>query len=285
MTEKSTSQYTREEYQQIRTVSIDVLKEFIRICDKYDLGYFAAFGTAIGAARHQGFIPWDDDIDVGMLRVDYDKFMAIAPQEMADKYDIYSAPIQKDIKGFYAQMFLKDTLFVTQANMMWQRHTGIKIDIFPYDNIPKSKGERKKLYKQLHFWNRLYIIRNTKVPFFAENNLVTKLTRTICKVAYVVMEICGPSIDRIIAKYVSLMTKYKEDTKVYTVMDDLTQDWWYLKREEIFPLKEMQFEDIKVKVPNKNHEILTRQYGDYMTPPPKEQQRGHDVVILKGLKE
>lgn len=279
------SQYTPEEYRQIREVSLDVLKEFIRICEKHQLSYFAIAGTAIGAVRHKGFIPWDDDIDVGMLRADYDKFMAIAPQEMADKYDIYCASIQKNIQGFYSQMFLRGTLFVTQGNKRWPLHPGIKIDIFPHDNIPVSKKERKKLYKKLHFWNRLYIIHNTKVPFFEGNSIATKVTRFACKMTYVVMKICGPSIDKIVAKYVSLMTKYKEDIGYYTIMDDFTQDWWYLKREEIYPLKEEQFEDIKIKVPNKNHEILSRQYGDYMTPPPKDEQRGHDVAILRGPKE
>ena len=279
------SQYTPEEYKQIREVSLDVLKEFIRICEKHQLTYFAIAGTAIGAVRHKGFIPWDDDIDVGMLRPDYDKFLAIAPQEMAEKYDICCASIQKNVQGFFAQMFLKGTLFVTQGNTRWQLHPGIKIDIFPYDNIPVEIKARNKLYKQLHFWNRLYIIRNTKVPFFEGNSIVIKLTRAMCQVAYYVMKICGPSIDKIVAKYVSLMTKYKEDTGYYTIMDDYTQDWWYLKREEIFPLNEEQFEDIKVKVPSENHEILTRQYGDYMTPPPKAERRGHDVAILQGLKE
>ena len=279
------SQYTQEEYRQIREVSLDVLKEFTRICEKHQLTYFAIAGTAIGAVRHKGFIPWDDDIDMGMLRADYDKFMAIAPQEMASKYDICCASIQKNVQGFFAQMFLKGTLFVTQGNMRWDLHPGIKIDIFPYDTIPVDEKERKRLYKKLHFWNRLYIIRNTKVPYFAGNSIITKLTRLMCVIAYYVMKVCGPSIDKIVEKFVSLMTMYKEDTGYYTIMDDYTQDVWYMKREEIFPLKEESFEDIKVKVLNKNHEILTRQYGDYMTPPPKEEQVGHDVAILKGPKE
>ena len=64
-----------EESKRIKEISVDILKEFIRICDKYELNWFVAYGTAIGTVRHQGFIPWDDDMDVIMWREDYEKFM------------------------------------------------------------------------------------------------------------------------------------------------------------------------------------------------------------------
>ena len=78
-------QYTEEDYRKIRKYSMETLKEFIRICEKHHLTYFAISGTAIGAVRHQGFIPWDDDMDVGMLRADYDRFIEIAKEEMDER--------------------------------------------------------------------------------------------------------------------------------------------------------------------------------------------------------
>jgi len=73
--------YKPEVLKRLHNVQLQILSDFIRACEKYELSYFAVYGTAIGAVRHGGFIPWDDDIDVGMLRRDYDKFLQIFQKE------------------------------------------------------------------------------------------------------------------------------------------------------------------------------------------------------------
>ena len=80
--------YEPEILAKLHKTQIEILEEFERICEKHNLEYFAIYGTAIGAVRHQGFIPWDDDIDVGMLREDYEKFLEIAKKELGEKYQI-----------------------------------------------------------------------------------------------------------------------------------------------------------------------------------------------------
>ena len=70
----------------LHRVQVQILNDFIQVCEKYDLKYFVLYGTAIGTVRHNGFIPWDDDIDVGMLREDYNKFLEIFPKEMKEHY-------------------------------------------------------------------------------------------------------------------------------------------------------------------------------------------------------
>ena len=79
-------EYNQETLRKLQKTELEILKDFIKICKKYNLTYFATGGTAIGALRHQGFIPWDDDIDVCMLRKDYERFMEVAPKEMGDRY-------------------------------------------------------------------------------------------------------------------------------------------------------------------------------------------------------
>ena len=93
-------EYTQEELRKIQALGMETLREFIRICEKYGLDYFAISGTAIGAVRHKGFIPWDDDMDVGMLREDYDRFLEVAPGELKGRYELYSASLQKTGAGF-----------------------------------------------------------------------------------------------------------------------------------------------------------------------------------------
>ena len=272
--------YSEEDKQKLEQISLDILKEFIRICEKYDLKYFAAFGTAIGAVRHQGFIPWDDDMDVVMLREDYDKFIKIAKTEMSDSFELYSAHIQKRVQGFYIQMSKKGTVFMTKWNNRWPLHPGIKLDIFPYDCVPAEGKKRAVMYKKFRFWNRLYIIRNVKVPYFPGNSPVLKVVRGLCTLAYYIMNVTGPSIDRIVNKCTSVMTSYRDKSSYLTMFDDLHPDQWIIRRDEIEPLQDAEFEGIKIKLPNKNHEILTRMYGDYMVPPPEEQRDGHDLEMV-----
>ena len=84
--------YDQDTLQHLKQVELDILKDFIKICQKYNLTYFATGGTAIGALRHQGFIPWDDDIDVCMLRKDYDTFMRVAPERDGRYIHFYGCP-------------------------------------------------------------------------------------------------------------------------------------------------------------------------------------------------
>ena len=87
-------EYEESTLKKLQGIQLGILKDFIDVCKKYDLKYFLIFGTAIGAARHKGFIPWDDDIDIGMLRSDYDKFIDIMDKEMGEKYNLHQKLIQ-----------------------------------------------------------------------------------------------------------------------------------------------------------------------------------------------
>ena len=108
-------EYNQETLRKLQKTELEILKDFIKICKKYNLTYFATGGTAIGALRHQGFIPWDDDIDVCMLRKDYERFMEVAPKEMGDRYVFMDTHTEKKYPLMFGKMIKKGTSFIEDA--------------------------------------------------------------------------------------------------------------------------------------------------------------------------
>ena len=144
---ESTTQFLQEK-------EIDMVKKLVQICEKYDLKYFMAGGTFLGAVRHKGFIPWDDDIDLGMYRGDYERFLKIAEKELEFPYKIQT--YQNCAAHHYYFSHIVDMRYkVRRLGSLDKREEYIWIDIFPYDGLPD--GVRGKLiYLQLLFYRFCY---------------------------------------------------------------------------------------------------------------------------------
>lgn len=132
--------------EKLRIIEVDILDEVVRICNKYDINYYLAYGTLIGAVRHKGFIPWDDDIDIWMFREDYDRFAKIAEKELSEKYYYQDWHKEKEYPYNFAKVRLNDTVVLQKPITKLNIHHGIYIDIFPLDNINLKRftKERKK---------------------------------------------------------------------------------------------------------------------------------------------
>lgn len=128
-------------------VQIDLLFEFKRICDKYNIRWFAGGGTMLGAARHSGYIPWDDDIDIDMLREDYERFRKVVKTELSAPYFYTDGTAEKGTFRAYSQLYNSDTTCI-MTNSLGKRRSynqGISIDIFPVDNMPDTDEEVQAL--------------------------------------------------------------------------------------------------------------------------------------------
>lgn len=138
-TDKKEQEYADAKLRRLQLVQLEMLKVLDEICKRNDIHYQLFAGTALGAVRHRGFIPWDDDLDVVMLREDYEKFLKIAPQQIGNAYFL-----QKEFSEHWPMQFSKlrknDTAFIERYIAKdEQTHMGVYLDIFPCDNLSGSQ--------------------------------------------------------------------------------------------------------------------------------------------------
>ena len=134
----------------LQLIELDILKEVDRICKKHHIIYYMAEGSLLGTIRHHGFIPWDDDLDIMMLRKDYDKFLELAPHEIGKEYEIqHSSTIKNYWSPFIKVRYLDNSEFAQKHIAHLTEHNGPLLDIFPVDNVPKvdSLGQHLQAIK------------------------------------------------------------------------------------------------------------------------------------------
>lgn len=143
--------YTKEELEGLHATLYEILAEIDRVCMENGIKYFVIGGTAIGVHFWEGIIPWDDDIDIGMTRENYDKFMEIAPQKLSGRYFLQNQNTEPHLPYFFAKVRKNGTVFSESVYKDVDIHQGIFVDIFPFDNYSPWRFADKIQYKMMHY--------------------------------------------------------------------------------------------------------------------------------------
>lgn len=268
------SQYDEKTLKKLKELELILLEEFISICEDNDLQYFLYGGSALGAVRHNGFIPWDDDIDVIMFQNDYEKFIKIMKETDNDKYELITPETYPDYFFLFSKLMLKGTRFeewwINQVNF----HIGINIDIFVLYNLSNNKIKRFFQVKKARLLDRLLTMDVIKLENYP------KLTQTLTNSAHKILNFLHIKPDYFKKKAISVLTKYKnENSKLVCDISALNHPQIYLK-DDYVPAKKAKFEDLEVNIPKNIDKILKNIYGDYMNIPPKEERYNHAPQIL-----
>ena len=274
--------YSLETLKKLQKIELDILKDFDSLCDKYHLDYFLCGGSAIGVVRHQGFIPWDDDIDVGMSRKDYDRFLEIAKNNYSDKYTIVNNDYNHRFPLMNTRWSLKNTEYKTKDLKDIPGEFGIFLDIFCFDNIPDNEKEMRKQGTKAWFWGKILVLSGVKHPTLYYYGLTAKILSSIFFLSHYVLKLChisSRSLYLIALKYAKQYAN--QNTKRFAYMFDPQRFTSIVNKDDVYPTKKMQFEDIEVRVPAKIEKYLSKRYGDYMTLPPEDKRHTHPPESLK----
>lgn len=249
----------------LQLVELKILLEIKRVCECHDIKYFLIGGTLLGAVRHQGFIPWDDDIDIGMLRSDYIRFQEIFPHVAQPEYSLETYNTDAGWNAVFGKVRLKDTMYYEPVCENVLENNGIWIDIFPFDNLPSSNTIKRC---QSIIFTILESILWIKYGYQKQKSqrLVGRIYQFGCKVLSIILP------RQLILKTRELiLQKYNKHPTEYII------NWPFksAKREWFDELTELTFETIQFPVPKKYHEYLTSFYGDYMQIPPENERPQH----------
>lgn len=270
-----------DELRRVQLASTRILGELDRVCRALDIPYVVYGGTAIGAVRHKGFIPWDDDVDVCMPRADYERFLSEAPAVLGEEFEIANTRTNPDFPSVYSYLTMKGTLFIPDFYRDCTYRKPLSIDIFPLDNVPDDPRDYARMARSTWVWGRLVFLRATPRPYLALDGWKRTLVLAACHIAHWGMRVLHVSPAWLQSRWERSARRY--ENHVCERMSDFSDREpmrWAVKRDELFPAIDVPFENIVVKLPREYDAVLTRGYGNYMELPPVEQRKNHYPFLV-----
>ncbi|MBO5415100.1 MAG: LicD family protein [Clostridia bacterium] len=254
-----------ETLRQLQLVGIYIYRDLLSACEKNGLKLYLLGGTLIGAIRHKGYIPWDDDIDVCMSRTDFNKLMELTDGKISEKCRIINPADEKDFKG-YIPLAVYENSSLLSKQFKEVEDLKIGISIFIYDGVPKNALTRKLYFMRMYMLRAEHAL--CRADFKNVNTRAAKLMGPILSPFY------NPkNVYKYKNKILKWQQKYPYDKSEY-VSTNADKDSW----KEVFPKKdfeiaaEVDFEGIRSWAFSYYDEHLTRYYGDYMQLPPEDAQ-------------
>lgn len=251
---------------------LEIFKNYIAVCNSLHLRYYLVCGSALGAVKYGGFIPWDDDLDVGMPREDYEVFLAKGSDYLPKHLFLQNYRTDKNFPHVYSKLRNSDTTLIESGVAHLEMNHGIFIDIFPLDGYPSEMCDAKRLVrrKRVLSWKQYCALNDrSKLKIRVRNKIFRMLgyhkrtQRTL------------QQIDELISGWSTDASEILCNHGNWQGQKEIAPKWHYGKGTKC------TFEGVDVIIPEKYDDYLTQKYGDWRNDPPKDKQKAHhDILVL-----
>lgn len=285
MTSKNwNSSYNKEDNSELRRlqfIELEVMKLFSGICDKHHLRYYLVGGTMLGAVRHNGFIPWDDDMDVGMPRPDYERFLKVVKNELPEGFEFLNYKQNEDYNRYFSRIVNKKVRIYNASNTKTIVENAW-LDIFPFDGMPSNH-----ILQKIHFWHMTAIRFLYHASCFDELvnlNRPGRVWYLQAAIHFLEFTHLGRNLNthKLMYKLEKGLSKYSYDESEYMVsffgaymFKEIVNKSWLGEGNKY------QFETLLLNGPEKYDEFLSHFYGDYMRPPSDAHKDKHNILKIE----
>ena len=250
-------------------VELDIMHKFNEVCKKYNLRWFAIAGTLLGAIRHNGFIPWDDDMDVAMFQVDYEKLCSVASSEFKYPYEAQVYRKGNHLTPWHLKIRRSDTTGCTQWEQEYmpdEYNKGIFFDVFPMYSIPDDEQQAQELYKKVSRLN--YIIHVCQMTYSDKYLASFSIKKLLRKLYYRTLLLLYGGYDNACKKYLDLCSSYNnQQNQRIGFLSSLPGNKRFIWNRSVFQNSvEWMFEGQTIPIPSDYDNCLRISYGDYMLP-------------------
>ncbi|MCD4550326.1 LicD family protein [Schaalia sp. lx-260] len=269
-------EYDDQTLHHVQQCELGILKDVVEICEEHGLTYFGLAGTGIGAMRHQGFIPWDDDIDIGMPTRDLDTLIEIIQQQYADKYTVMNADINLEYPLATTRIMLKGTEFCEEALSKLPLDLGIFLDMYAFDNVADDEKAYRKQVWDAWFWAHIRILLSIPDPVIQMSGWKGTVMKAACLAAAGAFKFFRVSKKWVYRREKEARTRYaRQKTQRIGYLCDTNRFTQTYAWKDIVPLSRVQFEGMELCFPKEIDSMLRDMFGDYMQLPPLEKRKNH----------
>lgn len=268
----------------VQLLQLEMAKEVKRICKVLGINYFLDSGTLLGAVRHKGFIPWDDDLDIGMLRSDYDRFVKEAPALLDKKYFLQTWHSDSNFALPFAKVRLNGTAYIEEAAQFSLAHNGIYVDVFPYDVYPQytQKSLKFRTDRLVHVAYKTCLLKKSgyKILSRQEGNIYK---RTLRLMKYCLVKVVSSIVKRemLIKAYEKLCISHNQEETDYYYEQAGASAYgdWLIPKKCFDSYVMLPFEDDAFQCPKSYDLYLKSVYGNYMELPPEDKRANRHGII------
>jgi lipopolysaccharide cholinephosphotransferase len=268
--------YDERTLKTLQAILLKMLEDFDALCERHGIDYFIVGGTALGAVRHGGMIPWDDDIDVGMNREAYDAFQRVRDPAFNDRYVLLNPETDSRCPFPSTRWQLRGTVFRETCYRDVPLPLGIFLDVYCFDRIPDDPAAMRRQAWTAWGWGKLFVLRQVKQPALYFGGARAAVARLGCQLGHAVLAGLHVSPRALYRQASAAARRHRADAAGrIAFLFDPRPFTSMVRVEDIYPTRRIEFHGMRVKGPNRIEAYLSRRYGDYLRVPPVNQRHQH----------